>query len=187
MNVYDFDQTIFYPDSSYCFCRYCFKKYPKLFAPLLPGAAAKLMGKLAGVTSTKSLKEQTFSFLKRLPDVDAEVDAFWREHWRNVLPWYLTKCREDDVIISASPEFLLLPAAQQLGVRLIATPMDTYSGRINGNNCHDEEKVRRFYAEYPGAQIDEFYSDSLSDTPLAKLAKTAFIVKRGAVCPWPEN
>ena len=28
MNVYDFDQTIFYPDSSCTFFLYCLKKYP---------------------------------------------------------------------------------------------------------------------------------------------------------------
>lgn len=31
----------------------------------------------------------------------------------------------------------------------------------------------------PGAHIDSFYSDSLADTPMAKLADKAFLVKRG--------
>ena len=41
MNVYDFDQTIFYPDSSYCFLLYCLKKYPGDFAPAIPGFLAR--------------------------------------------------------------------------------------------------------------------------------------------------
>ena len=78
------------------------------------------------------------------------------------------------------------PAAERLGVWLIATPMDKRTGKIEGRNCHDEEKVRRFRAEYPGAEVEEFFSDSLSDTPMARLAKRAFLVKRGGVLtPWP--
>ena len=186
MNVYDFDQTIFYPDSSYCFLLYCLKKYPGAFAPAVPGFLARGAGKLLGVTSTKRLKEKIFSFVRRVPDVDGELEAFWQCHWDKIQPWYLARRREDDLIISASPDFIVRPAAERLGVRLIATPMDKRTGKIEGRNCHDEEKVRRFQAEYPGAEVEEFFSDSLSDTPMARLAKRAFLVKRGRVLtPWP--
>ena len=50
-------------------------------------------------------------------------------------------------------------------------------------NCHGEEKVRRFREVYGDAQIDEFYSDSLHDTPLAKEAKRAFLVKKDEILP----
>ena len=53
-----------------------------------------------------------------------------------------------------------------------------------GENCHDTEKVRRFRALYPDAEIDEFYSDSLSDSPLAELAGKAFLVKKGRLSEW---
>ena len=61
MNVYDFDQTIFYPDSSYCFLMHCLKKYPAAFLPALPGFILRGAGKLMGVTSTQRLKEKIFS------------------------------------------------------------------------------------------------------------------------------
>ena len=32
--------------------------------------------------------------------------------------------------------------------------------------------------------IDEFYSDSVSDAPLAKLAKKAFLVEDNKLLPW---
>ena len=41
--------------------------------------------------------------------------------------------------------------------------------------------------EYPNTQIDKFYSDSLSDTPLAELARAAFLVKGSQILPWPEG
>ena len=90
------------------------------------------------------------------------------------------------MIISASPEFLLQPMTDRLGVRLIATRMNPYSGQIKGRNCHDEEKVRRFLELYPADSIDCFYSDSLCDSPMAALAKKAFLVDDGELYPWPE-
>ena len=46
-------------------------------------------------------------------------------------------------------------------------------------------RVRRLRAEYPEVEIAEFYSDSLSDTPLARLAERAWIVKDRLPQPWP--
>ena len=37
MNTYDFDQTIFSPDSSYCFVMYCLRHYPRAALKALPG------------------------------------------------------------------------------------------------------------------------------------------------------
>ena len=101
--------------------------------------------------------------------------------------WYLARRRESDVVSSASPEFLLRPVAEQLGFRLMASRVDRYSGWTLGENNHGEEKVRRLRREYPGLEIAEFYSDSLSDTPLARLAERAFIVKGQRLEPWPER
>ena len=102
-----------------------------------------------------------------------------------VKPFYREKHREDDVVISASPEFLIRPACAQLGIRhVLGSPVDKYTGRFSGPNCHGAEKVRRFYAAFPGGRIDEFYSDSYSDQPLADLAKRAFLVRGEAVLAW---
>ena len=62
--------------------------------------------------------------------------------------------------------------------------MDIRSGRIEGENCHDTEKLRRFRAVFPESKIEEFYSDSLSDAPLAELADRAFLVKKGKLSAW---
>jgi phosphoserine phosphatase len=115
------------------------------------------------------------------------VHDFWDEHRKNIAPWYLEQKRADDVIISASPEFLLRPISEELGVRLIATDMEPYTGRIRGRNCHDQEKVRRLRAAFPGETVEAFYSDSLSDTPMAEIAQHAFLVKGDQRIPWPFN
>ena len=117
--------------------------------------------------------------------MDRIVREFWAEHWSGLAPWYLAQAQESDLIISASPVFLLQPVAEHLGVRLIATPMDKHTGKIIGNNCHDYEKVTRFYAEFPNEKPERLYSDSLSDAPMAKISERAFLVRNGEPTPWP--
>lgn len=185
MNTYDFDQTIFNPDSSFCFVMYCLRHYPRAVLQALPATGYVGLQKLLKHADTKELKEKIFSFLPYLESVDRIVEEFWEEYRGNLAPWYLARKRPDDVILSASPDFLLRPICEELGVHLIATPMDPYTGRIRGLNCHDEEKVRRFRLEYPDQRPESFYSDSLADAPMAALAEHAYLVRKGLVEPWP--
>lgn len=187
MNVYDFDKTIFYPDSSACFFRFCLKKYPAAVCASLPRSAVLALGYALKRVPTKALKQQLFSFLKRIPDVDRAVAAFWAENEQRLGDWYLRQRRDDDLIISASPEFLLAPICEKLNVHLLATRMDRHSGQIDGENCHDVEKVRRFRSAYPNERPEAFYSDSLSDSPMAQISDTAFLVKKHSLAPWPTE
>ena len=126
-----------------------------------------------------------YGFLRYVPDVDKAIEIFWRQNAHFLQEWYQKKRRADDVIISASPEFLLAPMAKKLGVHLIASRVDSHTGVYDGVNCHGEEKVRRFRAEFGETQVEEFYSDSLSDTPMARVAREAFLVKGETITPWP--
>ncbi len=187
MNVYDFDKTVYHPDSSCHFFLFCLKKHPRKVLPVLPGALGLALRYRRGQIGAKELKQHLFSFLRRVESAEALAREFWDSHRDNLQSWYLEQKRADDLIISASPEFLLAPIAEELGVALIATKMDPFSGRIEGENCHDEEKTRRFREIYPEAEIEAFYSDSLSDTPLAALAGEAYLVKKGRLSPWPKE
>ena len=185
MNVYDFDKTIFYPDSSATFYRYCLKMIPRAVLPTVPRSLGAALRYRRGRLGAKELKEQLFSFLPAVWDVDALVDAFWKENEHRIGAWYLAQKRDDDLIISASPRFLLAPVCEKLGVSLIATEMDQRTGRISGENCHDVEKPKRFSALYPDAHIERFYSDSLSDAPMAELADRSYLVSKHKLLPWP--
>lgn len=186
MNTYDFDKTIFNPDSSYKFFMYCLSRYPAAWKHLPKTGLMAIRYKQKKI-GTKELKEQVFSFLKDIPDIDKTVEDFWNINFGRIEPWYLKQKQDDDIIISASPEFLLKPVCDKLGVRLIGTPMDKKTGKINGFNCHDSEKVRRFYEEYPDAHTECFYSDSLTDTPMAEIADRAFMVCKDKLSPWPDK
>lgn len=186
MNVYDFDDTIFVPDCSFCFLQYCLRHYPRAACKMLPASLWQFILYLKdGKSDAKKLKEALFSFLNRIDNVERVVDEFWEEHFDRIEPWYLTQKRDDDLVISASPDFLLRPATDRLGIALIATPMNPYTGKIQGKNCHDQEKTRRFLELYPEENIENFYSDSLSDTPMARMAEQAWFVKDHEILPWP--
>ena len=122
-----------------------------------------------------------------MPDVREEVERFWLTHDKNLKDWYFAQKREDDLIISASPEFLLEPLMKRLELTMIASRVVAETGVYEGLNCHGEEKVRRMRELYPETEIDGFYSDSKSDTPLAKLARSAYFVTGDEISTFPLN
>ena len=184
MNVYDFDKTVFYPDSSCSFVLYCLRRYPAAVLRVGPKILSAGLRRAFGAIRTKELKETVFSFLRFLPEPEKAVACFWDERLTGIGDWYLAQRRPDDLVITASPEFLVAEASRRLGFRLLGTRMDIRTGRIEGENCHDTEKVRRFRKAYPDEEIESFYSDSLSDQPLAEISREAFLVKKGKLSEW---
>lgn len=184
VNVYDFDKTILPYDSTEHFFAYCVRRWPRVVGPALRAVPMVPGMKLRWTTKTR-VKEVFYRFLTQVPDIDAAVEDFWRTRFSDLNDWYLAQMRPDDIISSASPDFLLRPVTTRLGVRLIASRVDKYSGWTLGENNQHREKVRRFRLEYPNTEIAEFYSDSLSDTPIAELAQSAFLVKGSDIRPWP--
>ena len=122
------------------------------------------------------MKEGFFCFLQYW-DIDFYIDDFVEEELKNINDWYLKQRRNDDVIISASPMFLIEKFAKKINIQyVIASEVDKKTGKFSSLNCHGEEKVRRFLEKFPENEVDVFYSDSESDQPLAKIAKIAYKV-----------
>ncbi len=187
MNVFDFDKTIYDGDSTVDFWKFCLKKYPRTKKHLFHTAINGVKFGLHVIEKT-DFKEDFYAFLQEIDDIDAALAEFWDNHEINIKQWYLDMQKEDDVIISASPEFLLAPICKKLGIKtMMASKVDPRTGRYDGTNCHGEEKVRRYKARFANAQIHEFYSDSYSDTPLAKLAFDPILVKGNDFEPWSEK
>ena len=183
MNVFDFDNTIFEGDSTYRFFRFCLRRHPRvaLYLPRIGWAALKYYAFHIG--DKTRFKERMYTFLKACRPAE-DVDAFWRINLPRIREFYREIHSDSDVIVSASPEFLLKPLEDQLRVTVIASRVSPADGRTTGLNCYHEEKVRRFRERFPDGEIDAFYSDSYSDEPLALLAKTAHIVTDGTITPW---
>ena len=187
MNVYDFDNTILHGDSTARFYAYCMLHRPKMWLDI-PGQAVNGLMYALRLREKQVFKQRMLHFLTLIGDVDATVEAFWQKNFSRVKPWYYEAQREDDVVISASPEFLVKPACDRLGIKCtMGSPVDKHTGKFFGPNCHGKEKVRRFREVYPNAQIEEFYSDSYSDSPLAGLAQKAWLVKGTELKKWGEK
>ena len=184
MNVYDFDKTIYDGDSTAHFYLFCLKRHKKILV-LFPSLAKAFLSFYVFKKGNKTqFKETMYRFLT-FCDIEKDLQDFWSSHKHNIQQFYIETQKEDDVIISASPEFLLEPICKELGIKyLMASRVDRKSGKYNGLNCHGKEKVKRFYEKFKNGKIDEFYSDSYSDTPLAEIADKAFIVKKNKLSNW---
>ena len=187
MNVYDFDKTIYHGDSTAHFFIYCLKTQPSIWK-WLPYQALCTIPFALKITEKTVFKQRFYRFLTSVKDIDKTVEEFWAIHKKNIKPFYYKTQKPDDVIISASPYFLLEPIIKQLNIScLMASNVDKFTGKYDGVNCHGKEKVRRFYEVFPDGVIDCFYSDSLSDSPLAEISKQAVMVKNHELLPWPKK
>ena len=185
MNVYDFDGTIYNGDSTIDFYFYCLKNDPSIVRFIPRQGIAFFLYFLRKINKTE-LKERFFCFLRGLSNVEKAVEGFWQENDCKIFKWYKEHSQPSDIVISASPYFLLKPICDKLQVgELIASKVDVVTGHFEGLNCHGEEKVNLFKKRHPDEEIEEFYSDSTSDSPMAAIANRTFIVKKGVVQPWP--
>ena len=170
MNIYDFDGTIRKGDSSVNFYFFCLSRRPYLLL-LLPfqGIAALLWAvKAIDITAFK----QAFYVYFRFINAEKLVAGYWKKDSKKIYPWFFQRHTDNDVVISASPEFLLAPICSYLGVKtLIASKVDPRTGRYAGKNCSGEEKRLRFLEVFPDTDVINSYYDKDSDLP--DLQKTA--------------
>ena len=185
MDVYDFDGTLYDGDSTRDFLLWCARRYPGVLLTLpKTGVAAIRCYKLHTMEKT-SFKRVLYRFLARVPYIEAELARFWEA--RSCRIGGPCNPQPDDLVISAGPEFLMHGVCKERGLVLIASQVDPHTGEVLGPNCSNDEKPRRFRKAYPNAEIDNFYSDSRNDDPLAAMAKRAFLVDipSNTIKPWP--
>ena len=187
MNVFDWDNTIYRGDSTVDFVKYLYTKKPKTLLNLPRGIGYGVMI-LGHFKDTQTCKENFFHMFQYVDNMEEMVDAFTSEHLDHVKDFYKEIQKEDDLVISASPEFLISAFCKKVGIKnWIASPVDIHTGKFEGKNCNRYEKVKRFEEIYGDAKIDAFYSDSLSDAPLANMAKEAYLVKGDVIKDWPKD
>ena len=184
INVYDFDKTIYSKDSSIEFFLFCLRKKPYIFV-YIPGIITLLFLNKIKVLKIEKTKSYFFKFIKFFSDnVDKIVNEFWSIN-KKYIRYDLIKDNNYNVVISASPTFLLKNICNDIGInKLIASKVDINTGTFIGKNCHDVEKLNRLNSEINNYCIDYFYSDSYSDNCLAALAKNPYIIKNGKVKKW---
>lgn len=181
MNAYDFDETIYAGECSVEFFMYCFRLDPSLIK-FLPGVIKGfILYKKEKVTLEQLLNDYGRVMEEYLSThslgMEEAVTKFWDKHIKKIKPFYLGQKKEDDVIITASPEFLMREACERLGIKnLICTKMDVKTGKIE-KPCFREAKIDCFLEHFPEGEIDEFYTDSMNDKFLMPFAQKVFLVK----------
>ena len=187
MNVYDFDGTIYPTDCTIGFGIWCMNRHPKLWFTFFPKMVVTLIRRKAGKIPEYLLQRKLFSFLTLIDDFDVQIERYWDKNEKKIAPWYLRQKRPDDLIISASPDCIIGPIAKRLGVNYMATEFDLEFGVFTNNLMYAKEKAKYIF-DHGFPMIENFYSDSLADTPLALCAEKAYLVSNKArtVKPWPD-
>ena len=187
MNVYDFDGTIFYSDCSIGFAFWCLKRHPKLWFTYFPSVIKSFFQYKKGKIPNYLMQRKMFSYLTMIDDFDVQIEKYWDKYEKRISEWYLAQKRPDDLIISASPSCIIGPIARRLGVNYIATEYDLEYGVFVNNLMYAKEKAK-YIIDHGFPVIDNFYSDSLADTPIALCAEKAHMVTKKAtkVNDWPD-
>lgn len=177
MNVYDFDKTICRDDSETDFFYYELRHHPINWFRIPYFLIVYLRFRFNKI-SREEYRNGIYLILKNLKDVNKEVEKFWEGRKKKILSWYKLAQKEDDVIVSATPKFLLEPILNEMHIKnYILSEFDVNTRKCVGLLNYGNEKLRRFKLRYNVEDIDEFYTDSLSDTPMLRVAKRPFIVR----------
>ncbi len=185
MNIYDFDGTIYDGDSSVDFFKFCIRKNKRCLL-VIPRLGLIFIAYKLKFRTKEQLKSVFFSIVKNFSDLEKLVKNFWDINIFKIKKFYLNNKQSSDIIISASPEFLLQEVANRLGFKLIATKVDINTGKLEGKNCYGKEKVKRL-ADLNIFSCEKFYSDSRTDLPCKKIAKHSFIVLGDEIIDWDEQ
>ncbi|MBR2133290.1 MAG: haloacid dehalogenase-like hydrolase [Eubacterium sp.] len=185
IDIYDFDKTIVPFDSGSLFMGYCLLRYPYTIV-FLPLQAVGLLLVLLRIINFTQYKKLCFIFVSVIP-LEKAVKAFWNRHEKQVHKWFYDRKRYS-VVISASPDFLLEEISERLGFdKLICSRHNRRTGAIIGENCRNEEKVRRLYEEFDADEITvvDVYSDSIRhDKPIFALGKNCINIVKGKKVPF---
>lgn len=188
IDIYDFDKTIVPFDSGSLFALYCAVHYPWILI-CLPVIAVSGLLMLLKVINFTAFKKTCFMFVPLIP-LEKAVKKFWDKHENEVYEWFKQKEKRKYVVISASPDFLLKDIAERLSFdNLICTRHNRKTGLIIGENCRNEEKVRRFREIFPDAKVVDVFSDSLfHDKPIFSLAGgQCYHIDAGKLVPFDFN
>ena len=182
MNVYDFDNTIYDGESVFDFFLFCVKKQKSLilyFPMLLKNLFKYKAGKLTIDGLYEEAGKLTKVVIQNREHADEYINEFWSINSRKLKKEFLDRLKSDDVIITASPDILIKAISDKLKTEnIIGTRIDLDTGRVEFA-CFRQNKITAFKEKYPNAVIDEFYTDSLNDMPLAKLSNKAYLIKKG--------
>ena len=185
MNVFDFDNTIYDGESTLDLFFFYIVRKPWLIKNLPTVLKAFARYKKGEVSLTEAIERYIPMVEKdalRVFDFENDPKAFWDKHEKKIKPIYKELRSDDDLIITASPDFNIEEICRRLGIRHhLTSRLDKKTGKILFVNMR-ENKIRAYEEEYGDIPIENFYTDSPeNDAVLIEKAKHAFVIKKNAV------
>lgn len=181
MNAYDFDDTIYNGESIVDFFIFCLKKdwWLLKFFPLVIFRFVEYKLNLLKIEKIYRTAEIVInSFLKHSKfDYDKLVEEFWKKNYKKLKPEFLKMLKEDDLIITGCPNFLIDYISKDLKTKQIICTEFNIEKRKLEFVCFGQNKVKAFKERLPKAKINKFYTDSLSDIPFMEVSKEVYLVK----------
>ncbi len=184
MNVYDFDGTIYRGESVFDFYLFSVRKNPKAIKFLFVVVKTLVLYKLCRVdeeTFQRLVSTYAKEYISMFPNLKDLVKEFWDSHIHKIKPWYLEKQEKEDIILSASPAFLLEECFRRIGEKkLLTSIIDPETGEIK-RLCFRKEKAMLFKKLYPNQIIEKFYTDSKNDVAMFSLSNHVYFVKKNRI------
>ena len=185
MNVFDFDNTIYNGESTLDLFFWYIVRKPWLIKHLPAVLKAFARYKKGEVTLNEVIEHYVPLVEKdalRVFDFENDPKKFWDTHMKKIKPLYAELRSDDDLIITASPDFNIEEVCRRLGIkRFLASKVNKTTGAIEFANIR-QNKIEAFMSEYAGEKIENFYTDSAeNDAPLIDLAENAYLVKKNKV------
>jgi phosphoserine phosphatase len=179
VNVFDFDNTIYDGESGLDLFAFYIKRYPSLlrYTPKVIHALVRYKQHKITIEEALTIYAPLIEdFLRGLEDPEGDMRKFWDKNQHKIKPFYDDLRRDDDVIISASPEVELAEICGRIGIkRFLGTVIDDETRQITHFNFR-QNKVTYFKERYPGEEIDTLFTDSYNDRWLMEIAKHVVLV-----------
>ena len=181
MNIYDFDNTIYDGESFFDFFIEYIKVNPVCVRFLPKVMFAFLKYKLGKVTVEQMMTDYAPVIKKCYCDYDKWEEftqKFWDSHMHNIKSFYKEVQKDDDLILTASPELTIREIAKRLGIKnIVCSKIDDKTGQIT-RICMRQNKIKALKEDFGDVEIDDFYTDSIkNDGFFAEYAKRVFLVK----------
>lgn len=191
MTVFDFDKTLTKRDSTFSSMVFGLPMGKKLWAATLFLFLVILVK--TGFMSILDLKQRMYAFVYKGKS-SQELQALWQAYAESFqdfnelysqVNWALNEPPKAIVSAQLSP-ILRCIFPSHIGI-LGSELEETNPGFWQlSKHCYGKEKVTQWEA-FGYGNIDDFYSDSMSDSPLAERATKAYWVLDGKVQNWPAG
>jgi phosphoserine phosphatase len=184
VNVYDFDNTIYDGETLIDYIMYYIRHDPKIwrYVPKLLVIAFK--DKFHLFTIEEAIQAYA-SFLEgyyvNLDNPAENIIDFWDKNENRIKPWYAEAKKDSDIIVSGTLDFILEEAAKRVGfTRYIGSSIDENTGKFR-RLCFLDNKVKLFREDFPDAEIENFYTDSMNDSAMMDISEHVFLVKKDTI------